>query len=127
MEDSIDLRQGAESHVSPGACRHDQRCREDEARARHKETRKSSAGVSDVDRHFGRIRSGDKVGGAHQVDELLAREPATSSHHLVFHHGDVRRRPAKADDAEFQEKPREFLQAGRATHLVFRLSCCFTA
>src|SRR5439155_10863000 len=94
------------------------RCRENEARARNKETWKSSASVPDVDRHFGRIGSGDKVGGAHQVDELFVRQPATSSHHLVFHQGDVRRRPAKTDGAEFQEKPREFVQAGGATHLV---------
>ena len=52
--------------------------------------------VPDVDRHLGRVRAGDEVRGAEQVEELLAGQPAAAAHHLVLHHGDVGGRPAEA-------------------------------
>jgi hypothetical protein len=46
------------------------------------------------------------------VEELLARQPATAAHHLVFHHGDVRGRAAEGDGPELQEEPRELAERG---------------
>jgi hypothetical protein len=44
---------------------------------------------------------------APEVQELFVREPPAPVHHLVFHHGDVRRRTAKGRGAQTQEEERQ--------------------
>src|ERR1035437_7193971 len=47
-----------------------------------------SAGLlmADVDGHLGGVRSRNQIRRAEKIDEVLAREPARPTHHLVLHH-----------------------------------------
>ena len=67
-------------------------------------------------------RGARRIGNSFRRNCFCAAIGALDSHALelraCFETKLLRRRPAKTDGAEFQEKPREFLQAGGATHLV---------
>jgi len=66
--------------------------------------------VADVDRQLGRVRPGDQVGRAQQVEEALAGDPSPPPHHLVLEQRDVRGRTAERGRAEPQEEQRDLAQ-----------------
>src|SRR5262249_20216848 len=53
--------------------------------------------------HFRRIRSGDQVRRAHQVEEPLPAQPAAATHDLVLHHRDVSRGTTETQEAKLEE------------------------
>jgi hypothetical protein len=99
-----------ERDVHPGERGDDERGRQDEAPTRDDKPRPARDAVADVDRHLGRVRAGDQVGRADEVEELGVRQPPAPPDDLVLHQRDVRRRPAEAGRAQPQEQGRDRLQ-----------------
>src|SRR3954454_11566341 len=50
---------------------------------------------------------GIKLAAPSLSKKLLVREPVPATHKLLFHHGDVRGRPAKSNGAQLQEDERQ--------------------
>ena len=87
---------------------------------------------ADVDGQLGRVGAGDEVGGAEQVEELLARQPAAPADDLVLHHRDVRRGAAEGRRAQPQEEPRQLAERRPRVRMIaslragrFRIGCHF--
>ena len=74
-------------------------------RMKHKPASPARARKADVDRHLGRVGTRDEIGGADEVEELVARHPLPTTHHFIFHHREVRRGTAKGRAAEAKEQP----------------------
>ena len=66
--------------------------------------------MADVDRQLGRVRPGDEVRRAEQVEELLVRQPLAAPDDLVLHHRDVRGGAAEGGRAQPEEEQRQFTQ-----------------
>jgi hypothetical protein len=66
--------------------------------------------MPEVDRQLGGVRSGDQVGRTNPLEELLIVHPVAAADDLVAHERNVRSRAAEADDSEFGEQARNFLQ-----------------
>ena len=66
-----------------------------------------------MDGHLGRVRPGDQVRRAQQVEELLVAQPLAPLDDLIVHHADVRGRPAEAGDPQLQEQGDDFPQSFR--------------
>jgi len=65
-----------------------------------------------MDRHLGRVRPGDEVRHAEQVQEALVADPPPAPHDLVTHEGDVRRGASKTHGAQLQEDGRDLQEPG---------------
>src|SRR5882757_2076730 len=72
--------------------------------------RPARAHKANIDCRFCRTRTGDQIGGAQHVEELLARKPLPLTHHFFFHHRDVGCRSTEAGGTEFKEEQGEFAQ-----------------
>src|SRR5262245_50051469 len=64
-----------------------------------------------MDRHLRRVRSGDEVGRAEEVEELLSRQPATPADDLVLHQRDVSGGATEPDDAELEKEARDLARS----------------
>ena len=64
--------------------------------------------IAQMDRQLRRIGPGDEIGRAHQIGELVARDPLPSRNQFVFHGRHVRGRPAEGGDSEAREYPGHF-------------------
>ena len=71
---------------------------------------------SHLHRHLGRVRAGQQVGEADQVDHLLIGQPAPALNDLPLHEGDVGGRTTESDDAERAEDEHELAQAATIGH-----------
>ena len=69
-------------------------------------------GAADVDRKLGGVRAGDQVRCAHQIQKLVAGQPAPAPDDLHFHQRDVGRRSAEADDAQLEEDEAQLTKSG---------------
>ena len=125
VENGRSLRQGSVTHICPGEEADQNRSGHNEAHAGNDETGPAGAQITNVDGHLGGAGARDEARCAEPVEELLAREPALSTHHLVLHHGDVRRRAAECRCAEAEKQPREFGEAG-LHEAECRSKACFT-
>ena len=67
----------------------------------------TGAKPSDLHRHLSRVRAGQEIGEADEVDHLLIGQPAPSLNDLSLHEGDVGGRTAESDDAERAEDEHE--------------------
>ena len=74
--------------------------------------RKPGPGAADVNRELGGVRAGDQVCCAHEIQKLLAAQPAAASHDLHFHERDVGRGSAEADDAQLEEDEAQLTKSG---------------
>src|SRR5438552_14124346 len=61
-----------------------------------------------MNRHLGRIRPGDEIRDAEQVEELVVGDPPPPPHEILAHHRDVRGGPAERDDPQTEEVQRDF-------------------
>jgi hypothetical protein len=95
-ERDLDRRHRAEPRVRRGRQRHQHRRRQDERHAPGDEPRHSRAQPAEVDRHLGRVRTGEQVRHREQVEEALAVEPAAPADAFLLLQRDVRRGPPKA-------------------------------
>src|SRR5262245_25153193 len=74
--------------------------------------------AADVNGHLGRIRAGDQIRRAEQIEKLVVRKPAASPDDLILDHRDVRRRAAERDHAQLEEEERKvYERARRSTSL----------
>ena len=62
----------------------------------------------EVDRQLGGVRTGNEIGCAHELQELVVVEPSPTAHHFVAHHGDVRSWTSEADHTQSQEQTGNF-------------------
>jgi len=96
-DDRLDLRLPPVFDVQPGQAGGNQHRGQDERRAGDHQPRPATAHEADVDRHLGRIRAGDQIRRADQVQKVLSRQPTAAFDHLVFHQSQMRGRTAEAD------------------------------
>jgi hypothetical protein len=71
--------------------------------------------MADVNRQFSGVGTWNEIRGAEQIEKLLARQPSPAAHDFVFHHRDVRGRPAESCEAETEEQAGEFEEGGTDT------------
>ena len=102
--------------VGPGQDEDDRGRRQDEGQAGRHEADATGAKPSDLHRHLGRVRAGQEVGEADEVDHLLIGQPAPALNDLALHEGDVGGRAAETDDAERAEDEHELAQAVTIGH-----------
>jgi len=101
---------GAKSHISPRDRQNDQNRRRDEAEAGNKQAGKSRADQPELNRQLRRAGAGDEIDGGNQVKEMLPVDPAASMDDFIFHHCNMRGRPAKGGEAQPREEGGDFAQ-----------------
>src|SRR4030095_489805 len=88
--------------------------------------RPSRPPAPDVNGHLGRIRAGDQIRRAEQVEKLVARKPAASPDDLILHHRDVRRRAPERDHAQLEKEERKLFERSLRSPSLRRLRIgCF--
>ena len=80
-------------------------------------TGSAAAAEAEMDGHFGGVGAGDEVGGADEVEEFVAGEPAAAVDGFVVPHGDVDGGAAEGGEAEFAEEEGDFAEVGRGGHV----------
>src|SRR5690606_1479013 len=63
--------------------------------------------------HFRRVRTGNQVGGANQIEEVFTGNPLALLYDFVLHHRDVRCRSAEGNAPEPEEDEGDFFEMGR--------------
>jgi hypothetical protein len=74
-----------------------------------------------VNRDFGGVRSRNQIDGADEVEELIARQPATAANELGLHQRDVRGGTAEAYSAEFEKDKGQLEETGSRARRVHRV------
>jgi len=67
-----------------------------------------------MDHGLGRIRAGDQVGGADDIEIFRPCQPFAPGDDLVFPHRDMGDRPAECLHTHAEEQPRQIAEAGSA-------------
>jgi hypothetical protein len=65
-----------------------------------------------MNRHLGRVRARDQVGGAEEVEELGASQPVSPGDDLLFHHADVYCGAADGCRAQLEEQKSQLQKSG---------------
>lgn len=102
--------------IEPRDHAHDHDGRNDERQSRHHESASAGATRTEMHREFGRVGSGDEIGGTHQARELVVGDPGAASHDFVAHHRDVGGRTPETRHAEADEEFHQVTQGSRRGH-----------
>jgi hypothetical protein len=81
----LQIRKRAVAFVCPGQEAGQDRTEQDERQARQQKARPACAEIAELDRHLGRVRTGDEVRESDQVEELVAAYPGSTANDLVLH------------------------------------------
>ena len=101
-----------ETHIEPRQGQYDEHGRQNETGPGHEQPTPARPAIADVDRQLRGVRSGDQIGAATRSRKSCrVSQPAADD--LVFHQGDVRRRPAEAERADLEKKHRQVAQPRR--------------
>src|SRR5579871_4989423 len=93
-----------ESTISPGNHAGNDDGRQDKTTAGHQQPPPSSPFVTDMNGHLRAIRTGNKIGRADQIEEMVMIHPVPPVDHFFLHHSDMRRGTAECGQPEATEK-----------------------
>jgi hypothetical protein len=66
-----------------------------------------------VDDHLGRVRPGNQIGRADEIEKVDIAQPLPADHRFFAQHGNVCRRPTEGGDPELERDPGDLSQSIR--------------
>jgi len=103
---------------------HDRGGRQDERESGEVETDSTRAQAADVHRHLGRVRTGNQVGDADEINQLRVGQPSPAFDHLPPHERDMRGRSPESDEPERAEDHDQLTQSGSPPSRAFHVHDC---